>query len=179
MLPSLGVASLCSPTLSNTVRYTQCHRSDIWLTFYAWLAGRLVGRSLQIFHVSLNSRHHDPRRVLFLRSDVDKWFNGLPEEPTSEHVQDPQVSRFLPFLHVLYEQLLITINRPSLSLSKSAPEFHHGLQVTIRAAKRTILALERQRHLFWPGYVASVWMSGLILAYACIQGLYSIDQGSQ
>lgn len=143
------------------------------------MKGTLVGRSLDIFHVSLHSRQQDPRRVLFLRSDVDKWFNGLPEEPRPENPGDSQISRFLPFLHVLYEQLIISINRPSLSLSRSAPEFHHGLQVTIRAAKRTIIALERQRHLFWPGYLASVWMSGLIISFACQVGLYSIDLGSQ
>jgi hypothetical protein len=170
------------PTSSNTVRHTPIPLKKFSNAYSARLLGRLVGRSLDIFHVSLHSRQHDPRRVLFLRSDVDKWFNNLPEEPlpgTSEHGVDAQVARFLPFLHVLYEQLIISINRPSLSLSRSAPEFHHGLQVTIRAAKRTIIALERQRNLFWPGYVASVWMSGLIISFACQVGLYNIDQGSQ
>jgi hypothetical protein len=144
--------------------------------------GRLLGRALEIYHASLNSRNHDPRKILFLRSDVDKWFNSLPEEP-SGHGEDPgadaQIARFLPFLHVLYEQLIISINRPSLSLKRSAPEFHHGLQVTIRAAKRTILALERQPNLFWPGYLSSCWMSGLIVSFACQIGLYNTRQGSQ
>ncbi|EME42732.1 hypothetical protein DOTSEDRAFT_155716 [Dothistroma septosporum NZE10] len=144
--------------------------------------GRLVGRALIIFHSSLHSRNSDPRKVLFLRSDVDRWFNNLPEEPrlTAESsAADEQVARFLPFFHVLYEQLIISINRPSLSLSRNAPEFHHGLQVTIGAAKRTINALELQSTLFWPGYLASVWMSGLIISFACQVGLYNISQGSQ
>ncbi|KAK4498172.1 hypothetical protein PRZ48_010829 [Zasmidium cellare] len=143
---------------------------------------RLVGRALEIFHASIHSRNSDPRIVLFLRSDVDRWFNNLPEEPrlTPESTTaEEQIARFSPFFHVLYEQLVIAINRPSLSLPRSAPEFHHGLQVTIRAAKRTIIAMERQSTLFWPGYLASTWMSGLIISFACQVGLYNIVQGSQ
>lgn len=144
--------------------------------------GRLVGRALKVFHSSLHSRNSDPRKILFLRSDVDRWFNNLPEEPrltTESSAADEQIARFLPFFHVLYEQLIISINRPSLSLTRNAPEFHHGLQVTIGAAKRTINALELQGTLFWPGYLASVWMSGLIISFACQVGLYNIGQGSQ
>lgn len=143
--------------------------------------GRLVGNLMELFHVSLHARKHDPRRILFLRSDVDKWFNSMPSEPTPSYANsgaDEQLIRFLPFLHVLYEQLKISIHRPSLSLPRSTPEFHHSLQVTIRAAKRTILAMERQKTLFWPGYVASVWMSGLIISFACQIGMYSTSQGS-
>ncbi|KJX93335.1 transcription factor fungal specific like protein [Zymoseptoria brevis] len=143
--------------------------------------GRLLGRALEIYHASLHSRNHDSRKILFLRSDIDKWFNSFPEEPTGhgDPGVDMQVTRFLPFLHVLYEQLIISINRPSLSLPRSAPEFHHGLQVTIRAAKRTILALEKQPNLFWPGYLSACWMSGLIVSFACQIGLYNTRQGSQ
>ncbi|KAF2173834.1 hypothetical protein M409DRAFT_16105 [Zasmidium cellare ATCC 36951] len=143
---------------------------------------RLVGRALEIFHASLHARNSDPRIVLFLRSDVDRWFNNLPEEPKlspESTTAEEQIARFSPFFHVLYEQLVIAINRPSLSLPRSAPEFHHGLQVTIRAAKRTIIAMERQNTLFWPGYLASTWMSGLIISFACQVGLYNIVQGSQ
>ncbi|EME80908.1 uncharacterized protein MYCFIDRAFT_189262 [Pseudocercospora fijiensis CIRAD86] len=143
--------------------------------------GRLVGNLMELFHISLHSRKNDPRKILFLRSDVDKWFNSMPSEPTPSYANtgaDEQIIRFLPFLHVLYEQLKISIHRPSLSLPRSTPEFHHSLQVTIRAAKRTILAMERQTNLFWPGYVASVWMSGLIISFACQIGMYNTSQGS-
>lgn len=143
--------------------------------------GRLVGRLMELFHSSLPARDNDRRKVLFLRSDVDKWFNSMPAEPTPSYTNtgaDEQTIRFLPFLHVLYEQLKISIHRPSLSLPRSTPEFYHSLQVTIRAAKRTILAMERQSSLFWPGYVASVWMSGLIISFACQIGMYNTTQGS-
>lgn len=145
--------------------------------------GKLAGRVMELYHVSLHSRNHDPRKVLFLRSDVDRWFNSMPEEPicaySGANGADEQIVRFLPFLHVLYEQLKISIHRPALSLPRTSPEFQHALQVTIRAAKRTILALERQPQLFWPGYVASIWMSGLIISFACQIGLYNTSQGSQ
>ncbi|CAK1366778.1 hypothetical protein CB0940_10147 [Cercospora beticola] len=143
--------------------------------------GKLAGRVMDVYHTSLHSRAHDPRKVLFLRSDVDRWFNSMPEEPIyayGNNGADEQIIRFLPFLHVLYEQLKISIHRPALSLPRTSPEFHHALQVTIRAAKRTILALERQTQLFWPGYVASVWMSGLIISFACQINLYNTAQGS-
>lgn len=143
--------------------------------------GRLVGNLMEIFHVSIHARKNDARRILFLRSDVDKWFNSMPSEPTPSHANsgaNEQILRFLPFLHVLYEQLKISIHRPSLSLPRSTPEFHHSLQVTIRAAKRTILAMEKQGQLFWPGFVASVWMSGLIISFACQIGMYNVPQGT-
>lgn len=144
--------------------------------------GRLVGRALEIFHVSIHARSQDPRSVLFLRSDVDRWFNNLPEEPkltADSSAAEQQIARFLPFFHVLYEQLVITTNRPSLSLPRNAPEFHHGLQITLRAAKKTIIAMEKQANLFWPGYLAATWMSGLVISFACQIGLYTIGQGSQ
>lgn len=144
---------------------------------------RLLGRALELFHKSIHSRRTDARDVMFLRADVDRWYNSLPDARSSpdsrRSAADTSLPAFVPFFHVLYEQLLITLHRPSLSKSQTSPEFHNGLQTTIRAAKRTIAQLELEERLFWPGYLAAVWMSGLVLSFASQIGLYDIAQGSQ
>lgn len=150
--------------------------------------GRLLGRALELYHKSLHVRSVDHSNVLFLRSDVDHWFNNLPSAlqtfpsrmaNTKQSQFDLQLTRFSLFFTVLYQQLIILINRPSLSLHRSLPEFQSGLQITLSAARATIAALEQHEHLFWPGYLASVWMSGLIVSFACQVHLYDTAKGLQ
>lgn len=135
--------------------------------------GRLLGQALEIFHKSIHVRQTHPRQVLALRAEMNKWYNGLPESQHAPNKYGHQDPSFLPFFNVLHEQLVITTHRPSLALPISSPEFQHGLQTAIQAAKRTIATLEREASHFWPGYLAAVWMSGLILAFACQLQMYS------
>jgi hypothetical protein len=148
--------------------------------------GRLVGRVLELFHKSIHGRVSSPQQVLLLRSEVDLWFNSLPDAlqtfPTkSGHV--PQrlspysAERFAPFFSVLYQHLIILMNRPSPSLHQPRPEFQAGLQASIGAARLIISTVETDLHMMWPGYLSSVWMAGLIIAFACQLRSYSTRKG--
>jgi hypothetical protein len=78
---------------------------------------------------------------------------------------------------VLYQQLLIAIHRPYLSLPRTSAEYGNSIQLVVRAARQTIILLSEIDELFWPGYLASVWMSGLVLIFACQTQAYGVDQG--
>lgn len=147
---------------------------------------RLVGRVLELYHKSIHVRSIGFEQTLILRADIDHWFNNLPEElqvmafETLDRQGDTVTrSRFANFFGCLYQQLIILINRPSLSLSRTSPEFQSGLQIALNAARATLTALEQLEHLYWPGSLPSAWMSGLIIAFACQIKKYNISKGSR
>jgi len=147
---------------------------------------QLVSRVLEVFHKSIHVRSVETDKVLSIRADANKWFNSLPHWPSGpgrpvfdhldREVKSEQI-KFIPFLHVLYQQLLIAIHRPYLSLPRTTAEYGNSVQLVVRAARQTILLLSEMDELFWPGYLASAWMSGLVLVYACQTHAYGLDQG--
>lgn len=150
--------------------------------------GELTGRALELFHKSTHSREIRRSAVLYLVSDVHKWWNNLPS--TLQNVlMDPSKSsedaspEMSPFFSVLYKHLILCINRPCLSLDSSSPDFCSGLQICIDAA-RSILSLlktqlTRSQAFFWPGLLSAAYMAGLVIAFACQLGQYSISKGCQ
>jgi hypothetical protein len=142
--------------------------------------GRLTGRVVEIFHKSVHARFPERDAILHLTSDVDAWWNDLPGFLSGEDVVDvPAHQRILiPFFTILYQNLLILVNRPALSLPPTSAEFQHGLQVCIKASRTTLSALklhqEQGRTMFWPGLLAANWMAGLIIAFACQMGKYPV-----
>lgn len=155
-------------------------------------SGTLTGRALELFHKSILVRSVSRSAVLFLVTDVHKWWNSLPVELQGKSVGADQVSDtspadtpydFGPFFTILYQHLVLIINRPSLSLDISTAEFSSGLQTCIGAACTILAALRlqvgSQQALFWPGFLSAAWMSGLVLAFACQLRQYVLGKGLQ
>jgi hypothetical protein len=155
-------------------------------------SGTLTGRALELFHKSILVRSVRRSSVLFLVTDVHKWWNGLPLDLQRKPSRSEQtfgsgmVDRpfdFSPFFTVLYQHLILIIHRPSLSLDPSTAEFCSGLQTCIGAARSILSALRLQVHsrqaLFWPGFLSAAWMSGLVLALACQLKQYVLTKGLQ
>lgn len=155
-------------------------------------SGTLTGRALELFHKSILVRSVSRSAVLFLVTDVHKWWNGLPVELQGKAGGVEQESSmspvdrpfdFGPFFTILYQHLILVINRPSLSLDPSTAEFSSGLQTCIGAARGILAALRlqvgSQQAFFWPGYLSAVWMSGLVLAFACQLKQYVLAKGLQ
>ncbi|KAI9931774.1 hypothetical protein ASPWEDRAFT_169385 [Aspergillus wentii DTO 134E9] len=155
-------------------------------------SGKLTGRALELFHKSIMVRSIRRSSVLFLVTDVHKWWNGLPPElqgspnklegnATAAIINKP--FEFGPFFTILYQHMILLINRPSLSLNPSSAEFCSGLQTCIGAARGILTALGAQvdggQALFWPGFLSAAWMSGLVLAFACQLKQYVLSKGSQ
>ncbi|OJK02741.1 hypothetical protein ASPACDRAFT_112995 [Aspergillus aculeatus ATCC 16872] len=173
-------------------------------------SGKLTGRAIELFHKSILVRSVPHSSVLFLITDVHKWWNSLsieslqqggahqtvapppPPPPPSSEGPNPAATvatnpnapfNFAPFFTVLYQHLILLINRPSLSLNPSSPEFCSGLQTCIGAAREILAALTTQQEsgqaFFWPGFLSAAWMSGLVLAFACQLRQYVLSKGSQ
>ncbi|RAH73414.1 transcription factor [Aspergillus aculeatinus CBS 121060] len=182
------------------------HRRELVFASYVE-SGKLTGRAIELFHKSILVRSVPHSSVLFLVTDVHKWWNSLSIEslqqggahqpaaiPPTASPEDPNPAatvttnpnapfNFAPFFTVLYQHLILLINRPSLSLNPSSPEFCSGLQTCIGAAREILAALTTQQEsgqaFFWPGFLSAAWMSGLVLAFACQLRQYVLSKGSQ
>ncbi|GKZ19013.1 hypothetical protein AbraCBS73388_002987 [Aspergillus brasiliensis] len=185
---------------SSSAEEAQKSRRELAFASYVE-SGTLTGRALELFHKSITVRSVRRSSVLFLITDVHKWWNNLSIETlqgqqqqqqssTDQHPSSPSTAaaattafNFAPFFTVLYQHLILLINRPSLSLSPSTPEFCSGLQTCINAAREIISALTTQQEsgqsFFWPGFLSAAWMSGLVLAFACQLRQYVLSKGAQ
>lgn len=150
-------------------------------------SGTLTGRALELFHKSILVRSVRRSSVLFLVTDVHKWWNTLPLElqgkTTGNTASIDNPFEFGPFFTVLYQHLILIIHRPSLSSDPTTAEFGSGLQTCIGAARVILAALQSQvdsgQALFWPGFLSAAWMSGLVLAFACQLNQYVVAKGLQ
>lgn len=147
--------------------------------------GRLTGRALEMLHKSLNFRAAQYSSVLELTTDVHSFWNSLPQHlqdiPSSNSRGDADQSLLGVFFTTIYQQLILLVNRPFLSLEPSSIEFRLSLQTCIASSKTVISTLMNQvssSHLVsWPGTLSVAWMSGLILAFACALDMYPIEKG--
>ncbi|THC99420.1 hypothetical protein EYZ11_001144 [Aspergillus tanneri] len=176
-----------NPNRPHTMEDSDSQRGKRELAFASYVeSGKLTGQALELFHKSILVRSVRRSSVLFLVTDVHKWWNSLSIDlqgvaatsPTSE-----SPFNFGPFFTVLYQHLILLIKRPSLSLSPSTPEFGSALQTCIGAAREILAALKTQvdagQALFWPGFLSAAWMAGLVLAFACQLRQYVIAKASQ
>ncbi|KAK1149330.1 hypothetical protein N8T08_006552 [Aspergillus melleus] len=167
---------------------TQQHRREIAFASYVE-SGKLTGQALELFHKSILVRSVRRSSVLFLVTDVHKWWNGLSADlqgvpaPSVPSTSTETPFNFGPFFTVLYQHLILLIHRPSLSLSPSTAEFASGLQTCIGAAREILSALKAQvdagQALFWPGFLSAAWMAGLVLAFACQLRQYVLEKASR
>jgi hypothetical protein len=138
---------------------------------------RITGRALELFHKSLHTRSVDHRHITLLTSEVYSWWNNLPRH-LQEHTSSDSSASFSAFFNILYQNLIILINRPFLSLSTSTPEFRLSLQTCAGASRKTILILRDHATAFsWPGILSGAWMAGLVLAFGCELELYPFAKG--
>ena len=138
---------------------------------------RITGRALELFHKSLHTRSVDHRHITLLTSDVHSWWNNLPRH-LQERTSNDSAASFPAFFNILYQSLIILINRPFLSLSPSTPEFRLSLQTCAGASRKTILILrDHTTALSWPGILSGTWMAGLVLAFGCELNFYPYAKG--
>jgi hypothetical protein len=147
---------------------------------------RIMGQALELFHKSIHIRSVEQNEVLMLTSNVRSWWNNLPQQLQDAHITftpDEYVestSHFASFFSVIYQQLILLINRPFLSQDPQSPQFRSSLQMCIGAGRAIISTLKGQTafetDFFWPGILSGTWMSGLILTFACELGLYPFSK---
>ncbi|KAK0644791.1 putative transcriptional regulatory protein [Lasiodiplodia hormozganensis] len=150
---------------------------------------QLTGRAIELFHKSIHVRSVDHSKILYITADIHSWYNSLPMKLTSADTvvfprgepSDETIPSFVPLFTVLYQQLLLLVNRPCLSLPTRSPEFLASMQTCIGASRTIIGALEMQLQLrqpfFLPELLSAGWMAGLILVFACQLNFYPVEKG--
>lgn len=170
-----------------TDRSSQRQRTEGEEIFASYVMySRITGQALELFHKSVHIRSVEQNDVLMLTSNVHSWWNSLPEQLQDSHTisksheDGESTSHFASFFSIIYQQLILLINRPFLSQDPQSPQFRSSLQTCIGAGRATISTLKGQMthktSLFWPGFLSGIWMSGLILAFACELGLYPFNK---
>ncbi|KIW12656.1 hypothetical protein PV08_09934 [Exophiala spinifera] len=146
---------------------------------------RLTGQALELFHKSLQNRKIQSEDMVELQSEVHSWWNGLPASLQDEYTGGKMElsSTFTFFFITLYNQLLLLINRPFLSLSPRTLEFRSSLQTCVTASRQIISTLrhqsERNLSVSWPGMLSVSWMAGLVLSFACTLKLYPFNKAQR
>jgi len=164
-----------------TVEEEEKQRREAALRSYVQYS-RLTGRAVEAFHKSIHARFPERDTILYLTSDIESWWNDLPGYLSGEDAADVSAHQkvLIPFFTILYQNLLILVNRPALSLDPASADFQHGLQVCIKASRTTLSALKVHHAqgltTFWPGLLAANWMAGLIIAFACLLGKHPVSR---
>lgn len=159
------------------------HASEI-LGHYV-LYCRLTGQALELFHKSLQNRTINRESIMELQSSVHAWWNELPSKLQNEYTGGPEdiPSIFTFFFIPIYNQLILLINRPFLSLSPHSIEFRTSLHSCISAARQIITTSKHQAQwnllVSWPGMLSMKWMAGLVLSFACTLNLYPFTKAQQ
>jgi len=145
---------------------------------------RITGHVLELFHKSIHNRSVNNDSILILTSEVHAWWNNLPQKLQDLPIDDKQegsIYSFAPFFTVIYQQLILLINRPSLSLNPTRPAFKSSLQICIGASRSIISTLKihykNRPHHSAPGILSSTWMAGLVIAFACQLNAYPSQKG--
>jgi len=146
---------------------------------------RLTGQALQLFHKSLQNRTINRESVMEMQSSVHSWWNELPRRLQDEYNGGPlDISSIFTFFFIpIYNQLILLINRPFLSLSPHSLEFRTSLNNCIAAARQIITTSKHQSQwnllVAWPGMLSMKWMAGLVLSFACTLKLYPFSKAQE
>lgn len=143
---------------------------------------RLVGRALDLFHRSVHVRAVSRESVQDITYQVHAWWNDLPATfQVFEHSPVPSNTYGILFT-MLRHNLLLLIHRPFLSLPTQRVEFQLSIQVLIDAcrniAKHFPFCTKTVFLTAWPVTLSTIWMTGLVLSYATVLGLCSLQKAS-
>lgn len=150
---------------------------------------RLMGEIVSEFHRSIHSRAISPEKIEELTYRIHCWWNSLPptfQDEThdvpastpSSYTKSPWVALFT----MLYNYLILLVNRPFLSLPTDRKMFRSSLQTALSASHNTVMKLRWYTDdpfvMAWPGTLSATWMAGLAIAFATQLELYPFAKGS-
>jgi hypothetical protein len=144
----------------------------------AYLAtySRLLGRILKLFHISIHARDITWDKVLNLTCQIQAWWNSLPSALQDDRERS---SQYAALFFVLYNSLVLFVNRPFLSLPTHRTDFLSSLQAALTAS-RTIVSrlrsIKESAALVWLGTLSALWMSGLVISFASLLGHYPFEK---
>jgi hypothetical protein len=81
---------------------------------------------------------------------------------------------------MLYNYLILVINRPFLSLPPDRRQFQSSLQTAISASRNIIVGLKQHTNdcflMAWPVTLSATWMAGLVIAFGSLLELYPVTK---
>lgn len=142
---------------------------------------RLVGQALDLFHRSVHVRMVSRERVQDITYQVHAWWNDLPA-PFQVFEHSPSEPPYGGLFTMLRHNLLLLIHRPFLSLPTQKVEFKLSMQVLIDICRNIANHFPScTKTVFltaWPVTLSTIWMTGLVVSYATLLGLYSLHKAS-
>lgn len=142
---------------------------------------RLAGQALNLFHQSVHVRAVSRESVQDITYQVHAWWNDLPT-PFQIFEHSPGTPPYGGLFTMLRHNLLLLIHRPFLSLPTHRVEFKLSIQVLIDAcrniAKHFPFCTKTVFLTAWPITLSTIWMTGLVVSYATLLGLYSLQKAS-
>lgn len=177
--------SVCSPAQHYKAGAREA--SSFVLSYFVTYS-RLMGEIVNDFHRSIHCRTVSHETTQDLSCRIHWWWNSLPSAFQDEtHDGTPSAapqekSPFVAFFTVLYNYLILLVNRPFLSLPTGRKEFRSSLQTALAASRCIIVKLRGCTDdpflMAWPGTLSAVWTSGLVIAFASLLELYPLAKGS-
>ena len=148
---------------------------------------RLMGEIVNDFHRSIHCRTVSHERIQDLTYRIHCWWNNLPSAFQDETYDFPASgslqanSPFIAFFTMLYNYLLLLVNRPFLSLPTDRKRLRSSLQTALAASRCIVVKLRGYTNnsflMVWPGTLSAVWTSGLVIAFASLLEMYPLAKG--
>ncbi|KEQ69655.1 hypothetical protein M436DRAFT_17065, partial [Aureobasidium namibiae CBS 147.97] len=143
----------------------------------------MKGQIMELRNKSIHQRTTNRDLATLIGARIEKFGNDL------QYAIDPAASDRFNILHetvllVSQHELVISLNRPLLTLEKQSNEYMAALQTCIRASRAIISILYQclrtqvsQEHseisrapLLWPSLTWCVWQSSFIVLHAALEG---------
>ncbi|KAI1503271.1 fungal-specific transcription factor domain-containing protein [Biscogniauxia marginata] len=175
---SPGTAASVSENSPAEHRASSARRANEYVLGYLATYSKLVGEILDLLHKSLHSREVTRDKVAEVTTRVHAWWNSLPSALQEGDDSDalPTEQRYDVLFATLYSHLILLVNRPFLSLPIDRVDFRSCLQTALGGSRAVILKIKNHSNnallMAWPGTLSTMWMAGLVSAFASLLGLY-------
>ncbi|KAH6886168.1 fungal-specific transcription factor domain-containing protein, partial [Thelonectria olida] len=143
---------------------------------------RLLGEIVHLFHRSIHTRRITTNSIEDITFQIHRWWNSLPaalQDDAHDIASGSKLSHSI-FFNMLYNYLILVVNRPFLSLPPDRRQFHSSLQAAISASRNIIAGLKQHTDdrflMAWPVTLSATWMAGLVLAFGSLLELYPVTK---
>lgn len=177
--------SACSPAQHHNAGARDA--SSFVLSYFVTYS-RLMGEIVSDLHRSIHCRTVSHERIQDLTYRIHWWWNSLPSafQDETHHgttsTAPQEKSPCVAFFTMLYNYLILLVNRPFLSLPTDRKDFRSSLQTALAASRCIVVKLRGCTDdpflMAWPGTLSAVWTSGLVIAFASLLELYPLAKGS-
>jgi hypothetical protein len=146
----------------------------------------MKGQIMELRNKSIHQRTANRDLATLIGAGIDKWANDLQYIiDAADHDESFRLNTLhKTVLLVSQHELVISLNRPLLTLEKHTPDYVAALQTCIRASRAIVSSLQEYLRaeasrqspdispapLLWPSLTWCVWQSSFIILHAALEG---------